>query len=129
MGPKAPSRRLMQPGGGPGGGQEKVVADRRRRNRHRTRLRSGKIVSIEGRFLIECQFRDLADGGAQIWPVRDFEPPDRFWVFDDHERSVTYAEVVWRKGPGIGVSFDDKPQGCSISRERIAYLSRKYYGL
>lgn len=128
MGQGKPPRRLTLPSAR-GHAPRPPVPERRGGRRFRTRLRSGKIVSLEGRFLIECQFHDLADGGARIRPVGPYRLPDRFWLFDDHERNVAYAEVAWRNGSGIGVSFECEPDAVALSHERIAHLARKYYGL
>ncbi len=38
----------------------KPPQERRREERQRTRLRSGKIVNLDGRFVVECQFIDIA---------------------------------------------------------------------
>ncbi|EEW86826.1 hypothetical protein C048_02930 [Brucella melitensis UK19/04] len=44
----------------------KPPQERRREERQRTRLRSGKIVNLDGRFVVECQFIDIAPHGAKI---------------------------------------------------------------
>lgn len=128
MGTWKPERRI---GRRPAGDRrpEATAADRRGPARHRTRLRSGKIVSVEGNFVTECHFHDLADGGARIRPVGATAIPDRLWLFDDGERSVTYAEVIWRNALGIGISFNDRPRGIGLEAQRIAHLARKYYSL
>ncbi len=38
----------------------KPPQERRREERQRTRLRSGKIVNLDGQFVVECQFIDIA---------------------------------------------------------------------
>ncbi len=58
-------------------------SEQREQERKRTRLRSGKLVTLEGQFIIECHFQDLAEAGARIRIVAQSYIPERFWLFDD----------------------------------------------
>jgi hypothetical protein len=101
--------------------------ERRQRRRQRTRLRPGKIVAPDGRFLAHCRFHDLATGGARLRTEGEADIPDRFFIIDDCNGEVAYALVAWRNVSEIGVSFAAPPAGVSLTRQRMAYLARKFY--
>ena len=50
-------------------------AEKRVEERKRTRLRSGKLVALDGHFLTECHFQNLAGGGAKIRVVSQYHRP------------------------------------------------------
>lgn len=103
--------------------------EKRRAERRRTRLRSGKLVGIDGRFLIECQLHDIAGGGAKIRVADPRLVPDRFWLFDDHYAQALIAEVVWRDGLELGVRFRHDPAVQPLDEARLTKLAGKYYSL
>ncbi|KXF76000.1 pilus assembly protein PilZ [Paramesorhizobium deserti] len=105
------------------------MAEKRRSERRRTRLRSGKLVNIDGSFLIECQLHDIAGGGAKIRVADPRAVPDRFWLFDDHYAQALFAEVVWRDGLELGVRFCDDPAIQPLGEARLSKLASKYYSL
>jgi hypothetical protein len=105
------------------------VPEKRRSERRRTRLRSGKLVSLEGRFLTDCHMHDVAGGGAKIRVADPRTIPGRFWLFDDRHARALIAEVVWREGLELGVRFRDDPAVPPLSETRLAELAGKYYSL
>ena len=72
----------------------KPPQERRKQERQRTRLRSGKIVDLDGRFITECQLGDIAAGGAKLRTVDTAILPERFWLFDDFHARALLARVA-----------------------------------
>ncbi|RCS24000.1 PilZ domain-containing protein [Phyllobacterium salinisoli] len=103
--------------------------EKRSSERRRTRLRSGKIVNMNGRFLIECQLHDIAGGGAKIRVADARDVPDRFWLFDDRYGQALIAEIVWRDGVELGVRFCNDPTIQPLDDARLSKLAGKYYSL
>ena len=103
--------------------------ERRREERQRTRLRSGKIVGLDGRFIIECQFSDIAPHGAKLRTVEVPTVPERFWLFDDYYGRALLARVAWRDGREMGVELVSDPAVAPLDDERLAQLAGKYYSL
>ncbi|MGH6761721.1 MAG: PilZ domain-containing protein [Phyllobacterium sp.] len=101
----------------------------RRFARHRTRLRSGKLVSLVGQFLTDCQFHDVSGGGARVRLLGGETVAKRFWLFDDQYGQALLTEVAWQKGAEIGVRFIHDPAVPLLDEKRLAELSGKYYAM
>ena len=93
-------------------------AERRSDQRRRTRLRSGKVVHLDNAFIVECRIRERSEEGARLQLARNVEVPDRIGLFDDAERSIKTAEIIWR-GPS-------RQRGASsiLSSSRAAHTCR-----
>ena len=85
-----------------GGNDGERTTDRRRNPRYRT-LKSGVIVSA-GYSDIKCQILDLSDGGARLMPADPVHCPKRF-VLQPLAGPARECEVIWRRGPMIGVRY------------------------
>lgn len=109
--------------------RKKPPSERRKEERQQTRLRSGKIVSLEGRFIIECQFRDIAPHGARLSTADVPNLPERFWLFDDFYGRALLALVVWRASREIGVQLISDATVIPLDDERLSQLAGKYYSL
>ncbi|CUW45718.1 hypothetical protein B3286c2_0843 [Brucella vulpis] len=107
----------------------KPPQERRREERQRTRLRSGKIVNLDGRFVVECQFIDIAPHGAKIRVREALYLPERFWLFDYHYARALLARLAWRKRREFSVEFIIDPTVIPLDEERLAHLAGKYYSL
>ncbi len=92
-------------------------------------LHVGKIVGLDGRFIIECQFSDIAPHGAKLRTVEVPTLPERFWLFDDYYGRALLARVAWRNGREMGVELVSDPAVTPLDEERLAQLSGKYYSL
>jgi len=103
--------------------------EKRRQERKRTRLRSGKLVTLDGRFLTECQVENIARGGAKIRLVGPCVVPKRFWLFDDQYCGALITEVVWQREPELGVRFVQDPNVTPLDENVLSRLSGKYYSL
>ncbi|MCL8000141.1 PilZ domain-containing protein [Brucella sp. 21LCYQ03] len=109
--------------------RKKPSSERRKEERQQTRLRSGKIVDLEGRFIIECQFRDIAPHGARLSTVDVPNLPERFWLFDDFYARALLAQVVWRANCEIGVQLISDTTVVVLDEERLRQLAGKYHSL
>ena len=103
--------------------------EKRRQKRKRTRLRSGKLVTLDGHFLTECQFQNIARGGAKIRLVGPCVVPKRFWLFDDQYCGALITEVVWHREPEFGVRFVQDPNVAPLDEAVLHALAGKYYSL
>ncbi|CAN7701826.1 PilZ domain-containing protein [Phyllobacterium sp. LjRoot231] len=104
-------------------------AEKRVEERKRTRLRSGKLVTLAGQFLTECHFHNLAGGGAKIRIVSQCAVPIRFWLFDDQYRGALITEIVWRKDMELGVRFIENAGVTPLTDTILSALAGKYYSL
>jgi hypothetical protein len=107
----------------------KMHTEQRIDERKRTRLRSGKLVTLDGQFLTECHFHNLAEGGAKIRTVKTSTIPERFWLFDDQYCGALITEIVWRKDTDLGVRFVQDVDVLPLSEKTLSALSGKYYSL
>ena len=103
--------------------------EKRRQERKRTRLRSGKVVTLDGHFLTECQFENIARGGAKIRLVKPCVIPKRFFLFDDQYCGALITEIVWQREPELGVRFVQDPSVAPLDERILNTLSGKYYSL
>ena len=83
----------------------RAPADRRGDQRRRTRLRSGKIITDKGQFVIECLIVDRSSFGGKlrlpkIWPL-----PARVMLYDDQSGELFHATVIWRRDRETGIRF------------------------
>jgi hypothetical protein len=107
----------------------KSPQERRREERQRTRLRSGKLIDLDGQFIVECQFSDMSPHGAKLRTMETPTLPDRFWLFDDYYKRALLARIAWRNGREIGVELITDPTVTPLDSERLAQLGGKYYSL
>ncbi len=103
--------------------------DRRSLRRKRTRLRAGKILDRDNRFLVECQIRDRSMFGAQLRPIEPVILPRLIRFYDDEKATLIEAEVVWRQNGEIGVQFGPKVNSRLMSAAQLAGLAGKYYAV
>jgi hypothetical protein len=104
--------------------------DRRRDPaRKRTRLRCGKILDMQGKFLIECQIHDRSIYGAHLRPMNMMALPRHIKFYDDEQRALLDAEVIWRKNGEIGIQFLTKLDAQAIRSGKRSALASKYYAV
>lgn len=101
--------------------------DRRRESRRPRRLRWGKALDADNRFLTECLVVNRTAGGACLHLARNIILPARFQLFEDDTGAISAAEVVWRRRYEIGCRVAIAP-----SPEKQAIIDRmraRYYAL
>ncbi|QLP96632.1 MAG: PilZ domain-containing protein [Rhodoblastus sp.] len=102
--------------------------ERRGGARRRVRLRVGRALDGEGRFLCEATIVDLSAQGARLRLADPARLPATLWLFDECERRAAKAQVVRRTAHEAGLlvsewrSLDELP---AATRRRIA---APYYG-
>jgi hypothetical protein len=112
----------------PAKGPGEPSADRRGGDRHRTRLRTGKIADGAGRFIVECIVYDRSVEGARLRPIGDIVVPDGICLYDDEHGTLVAALVTWRRGSELGIAFAaerNPPDLDALSRR----LGGKYYAI
>jgi hypothetical protein len=103
--------------------------DRRQPPRKRTRLRCGKILDRNGRFLIECQVHDRTANGAHLRLMSSIALPRHIQYFDDEQRAILDAEIIWRKKAEIGVHFLTALDARAVNSGKRSAVSGKYYAV
>jgi len=103
--------------------------DRRGEDRRRTRLRSGKILDSQNKFLIECQVHDRSAQGARLRLVANVFTPTRIRLFDDEAKTVQDARIVWRRDRELGVRFAATGYAQNLRPADRASLAGKYYAV
>lgn len=105
-------------------------AEKRQHPRRRTRLRSGKVADLTDKFLCECMIFDVSDGGAGLLVPADLELPDEVLLFDDLDKTIAVARLVWRKGEQLGAAFEVPPAPVSMfNAKRLQALQFPYYAV
>ena len=103
--------------------------ERRMEARRRTRLRSGKLLSKDNVFLVECLIHERSDEGARLQLSRSIEIPDRISLFDDADMSIRAAEVVWHRRHQLGIRFRPELDPKDIKESDLAALARQFYAV
>jgi hypothetical protein len=83
-----------------GAGKDKRAAPRRR-----TRLRSGKLLTPDGRFVVDGLMHDVSACGARLRLLTNADVPTEIRFHDENGSSIREAVVVWRRGLEIGIRF------------------------
>ena len=106
--------------------QNPKSGDKRGEARQRTRLRSGKILDLGNKFLIDCQINNRSAHGARLILVAKIKVPRRFRLFSDIDGELVDATVAWQRGQNVGVTFlDEKPEALTLAQ--ITALRKKLY--
>ena len=104
------------------------TAERRGDPRQRTRLRSGKVVDRDGRFLTECLISNRSAAGGRLRLPAPIGLPAAIHLFDDGTASLVPALVVWRQERDVGLKF--LPLAATARTRAIAdAMRRKYYAV
>ena len=102
-------------------------SERRREARRPRRLRWGKTLDADDRFLTECLVVNRTIGGARLHLARNIVLPTRFQLFEDDAGVISGAEVVWRRAHEIGcrLALTPTPGKQSI----VDRMRARYYAL
>lgn len=102
--------------------------DKRSRPRQRTRLRTGKILDRDGRFLTECLIYDRSEHGGRLRLPAGVGLPPAIQLYDDQNATLLQADVVWRTGREAGLTFRAAP-ATARTRALEAEMRRRYYAV
>ena len=97
-------------------------------SRQRTRLRSGKIIDPEGRFLTECLIFDRSETGGRLRVPAGTALSSWIQFYDDQSAILYHADVVWRRDRDIGIRFRPFPS-TARTRALAADMRRRFYAV
>jgi hypothetical protein len=81
-----------------------VGADRRSDDRRRVFL-FGRLTDRTGEKSVECAIANVSHAGAQVRLYGDIELPNELYLIDANTHSAHLANIVWREGDRLGLSF------------------------
>lgn len=79
------------------------MIERRAEARRRTRLRPGKLLSPEGRFLGDCAILDLSPRGARVRPFGSATLPTELLLFEEGRGLRWPARRAWAGASQAGL--------------------------
>ncbi|WP_420414606.1 hypothetical protein [Roseibium sp.] len=81
----------------------------------RTRLRHGRLISVDKTDICDCTLYDLKNGGVGIViPDADADLPATLYVADTKQATVSLAKVRWRSGANLSIAYLEKPVRLSL---------------
>jgi len=98
--------------------------DEKRVSRRGRTLLTGRIVYGDALYAADCTIRDITETGAR---VKVFDPmafPNKVLLLEVRNFDAFEAEVKWRRGPEMGLSFTRKFSLDDISTFRNQQLRR-----
>ncbi len=131
------ARRLPAGGGGTPAGDftytvvleplrpEPAAGERRRTSRHRTRLRSAKIIDPAGVVVTDCLVHDLSARGGRLRLPPGIMLPRVIQIYDDQTGHLHRATVLWRRERDAGVAFEP-PRDDARSRAMAEAARRRF---
>jgi hypothetical protein len=104
-------------------------ADKRGGAREPLRLRSAKLLDARYRFVCECRICDRSPTGLRLALARNIALPLRLAVHIDETSEVRGANVIWRRGPTVGIRLREvAPADALRPGDRYA-LRERYYAI
>jgi hypothetical protein len=108
------------------------MVERRRVTRQKSFLR-GCIYFDKRRGALDCLIRDISDLGARIIFSENVTVPDSVELHIPQRHKTLRAQVQWRRGDEIGLSFPDTerigPPGTEELMERIVQIETEMASL
>ena len=101
--------------------------EKRRSSRMPTRLRPGKLLTEEGRFIGDCAITDRTEVGVR---VRVFEPhrlPAEMSLFDERDTLRWGVELVWTDGAEAGLRF--VTPSSAVAADDLERIAGRYYAV
>ncbi len=103
--------------------------EQRGRAREPLRLRSAKLLDARYRFVCECRICDRSPTGLRLALARNIALPPLLAVHIDETSEVRGANVVWRRGPTVGIRLREvAPADALRPGDRYA-LRERYYAI
>jgi hypothetical protein len=81
------------------------MSERRKSARQRSFLR-GTIYYNNRRNALDCLIRDFSEAGARLTLSETVPTPDKIDLYIPHKEETLRAQVHWRTGTEMGVSFE-----------------------
>jgi hypothetical protein len=101
--------------------------EKRSASRLQTRLRPGKLLTEEGRFIGDCAITDRTERGAR---VRIFEPqvlPQDLTLFDERDTLRWGVHIAWIKGAHVGLRFTTP--AAAVDDNDVERIAGRYYAI
>ena len=103
--------------------------DRRGDAREPVRLRSAKLLDARYRFVCECRICDRSPGGLKLTLARNVALPPRLAVHIDETNEVRGANVIWRRGPTVGIRLREVAPADALRPSDRYALRERYYAI
>jgi hypothetical protein len=103
--------------------------EKRSSARRRLRLRSGKLLDAQNKFLCECLVRDRSGHGLCLVLARNIGLPARCRLYDDETGSLSAIATVWRRGSQVGVRYSFTAKPLAIKESDRSALRGRYYAI
>ncbi len=100
---------------------------RRRAERISTRLKPGKLLSTQGRFLADCAITDRSGEGARVRVFGTADLRSQMILFDETETVAWPAELAWDQGSEAGLRFLAGSQ--PVPADVVHRISGRYYAV
>jgi hypothetical protein len=121
----APEPRLLRGRGNAGGSR----AERRGDARRRLRLRSGKLLDSQNKFICECLVRDESPQGLCLKLAKNLGLPVRYRFYNDETGTLSVVATIWRRGEQLGVRYCATAKPVSIRESDRSALRGRYYAI
>lgn len=103
--------------------------EKRSSARRRLRLRSGKLLDAQNRFLCECLVRDRSGQGLCLVLARNIGLPIRCRLYDDETGSLHAITTIWRRSALLGVRYCFAAKPVAIKESDRSALRGRYYAV
>lgn len=100
---------------------------RRRVARVSTRLKPGKLLSPDGKFLADCAITDRSGSGARVRVFGGADLRSQMVLFDETETVVWAAELAWDGGGEAGLRFLSGSR--SVPADIVSRIAGRYYAV
>ncbi len=103
--------------------------DKRGGAREPLRLRSAKLLDARYRFVCECRICDRSPTGLRLALARNIALPPRLAVHIDETSEVRGANVIWRRGPIVGIRLREVAPADALRPSDRYALRERYYAI
>jgi len=114
------------PAEAPAGGRS---LERRSSARRRVRLRSGKLLDSQNRFICECLMRDESLQGLCLKLAKNVGLPPRYRLYNDETGTLSVVATIWRRSDLLGVRYCPTTKPVSIKESDRSALRGRYYAI
>lgn len=103
--------------------------EKRSSARRRLRLRSGKLLDAQNKFLCECLVRNRSGQGLCLMLARNIGLPTRYRLYDDETGSLHSVTTIWRRSAVLGVRYCFTLKPVAIKESDRSALRARYYAV
>jgi hypothetical protein len=103
--------------------------ERRSGARRRLRLRSGKLLDSQNKFICECLVRDESPQGLCLKLMKNVGLPARYRLYNDETGALSVVATIWRRSELIGVRYCPTSKPAAIKESDRSALRGRYYAI